>query len=152
MRPELFPHQAHLVEALGPEEVTLFLTTAPNTGRMHLPGGEDLVFGFIQRVLIRMQQDGHYRGRIFPKFDATYQRMFDYMDADGTVWVVRPGDGPGEVPNRLEWFRDQDLDDPEQAYFEVVEGADTAIVLAFLEALAHLKGKQKGAAPSEAAP
>lgn len=108
---------------------------ARGVGRAYLPGSEDLVFGFVQRVLVRLQQAGRPRGLLFPKFDAEYRRMFDYMDGEGGVWVLLAADVKADPA----WFTDHDAGDPEQAYFQVSEGAETRIVQAFLDALDELK-------------
>lgn len=139
---------AALRAALGDQAVDELLGAASAVGRAYLPGDEDLVFGFVQRALARLKQEGRNRGLLFPKYDQDYRRMFDYMDGDGAVWVLRPGDGPGEVPADPAWFTDHDAGDPERAYFQVAEGAETAIMLAFLEAVAALKLKASGSPPA----
>ena len=110
---------------------------ARQVGRAYLPGGEDLVYGFIQRVLVRSQQAGRPRGLLFPKFTPDYQRMFDYMDGEGGVWVLQAAD----VTIDPAWFAEHDAGDPEQTYFQVAEGAGGAIVQAFLDALDALKAR-----------
>jgi hypothetical protein len=137
--PALAGRIAALRPILGTEVVDDFLRAAAEVGRGYLPGDEDLVFGLLQRVLGRMQQGGRHYGRIFPKFDGHFNRYFDFCGPDGTIWVMRPGAGRGAVPHDPAWFRDLEAGDPERAYYEVVPGAATAIVVAFLEAWASLR-------------
>ena len=140
------PTLARLAEdvgrSLGREVVDDFLFGARLAGTSYLPGDEDLVFGFMQRVLARLKQEGRNRGLLFPKLDAEYRRLFDYMGPDGTIWVLRPGDGHGEVPNRPEWFHAHDAGDPDRPYFGLNPGAELAIPLAFLAAWAALRDRQ----------
>lgn len=136
--PSLARRAASLRDTLGPEVVDDFLAAAATVGRSFLPGDEDLVFGFVQRMLARLKQAGRNRGLLYPKFDAHYNRMFDYMDADGAIWVLRPGEGRGEVPHRPGWFVEHDAGDPERQYYGLTPGAELAIALAFLEAWADL--------------
>jgi hypothetical protein len=118
------------------------LAAARAVGRAYLPGDEDLAFGFVQRALVHLQQAGRPRGLLFPKFDAEYRRMFDYMDGEGTVWVLCAAD----VAVDPAWFVDHDAGDPERPYFQVAEGAETRIVQAFLDALAALKASRSSQA------
>lgn len=136
-RAETLRHQ------IGEEVVEDFLSAASAVGRTYLPGDEDLVFGFLQRMLTRLKQEGRNRGLLFPKLDATYNRMFDYMDADGSIWVLRPGSGEGEVPHRPSWFLEHDAGDPERLYFGLAPGAELEISLAFLEAWATLRQRRE---------
>ncbi len=140
--PALAGRAETLRRTLGAEVVDDFLAAAAMVGSAYLPGDEDLVFGFVQRMLARLKLAGRNRGLLYPKFDAHYNRMFDYMDADGAIWVLRPGDGPGEVPNRPSWFHEHDAGDPERRYFGLVPGAELAIALAFLAAWADLRARQ----------
>lgn len=137
--PDLPPARdlASLRRALGAELVDDLVAGADAAGTQFLPGDEDLAFGFLQRVLARLKQDGRNRGLLFPKYDADYRRLFDYMDADGAIWVLRP-EALGVDPA---WFREQEVGDPERTYHELAPGAARAIVAAFLQALADLKAR-----------
>lgn len=140
--PSLVGRAESLGRTLGREVVDDFLAAAHLVGRTYLPGDEDLVFGFVQRLLTRLKLEGRNRGLLFPKYDAEYNRLFDYMDADGTVWVLRHGDGPGEVPEGRAWFHEHDAGDPERPYFGLEPGAELEIPLAFLEAWAALRARR----------
>lgn len=140
--PSLAGRAEALRRSLGVEVVDDFLSAAASVGRSYLPGDEDLVFGFVQRMLARLKQADRNRGLLYPKFDAHYNRMFDYMDADGSIWVLRPGDGPGEVPHEPGWFHEHDAGDPERRYFGLTPGAEHEIALAFLAAWADLRARQ----------
>lgn len=123
-----------LRERFGGTLVDDFLMAGGQVGRSYLSGDEDLVFGFLQRVLAHLRiQDKRY-GLIFPKIDRAYRRMFDYFDGDGRIFVIYPGtDGPDMLPVLPEWTRD--LGD----YHEIPEEYAADIVLAFLEVYAHLR-------------
>lgn len=131
------PDETALRARLGDALVDDFLFAAEAVGQAYLPGDEDLVFGFVQRMLARLKQEGRNRGLLFPKFDADYNRLFDYFDPDGTIWVIRAA----QVPCQPGWFVDHDAGDPERAYFGLTPGASTAIAHAFLAALAALKAR-----------
>ncbi|MEB3197760.1 MAG: hypothetical protein VKP62_11205 [Candidatus Sericytochromatia bacterium] len=119
-----------------------FLDAAHQVGRTHLPGTDQPVFAFIQRVLARLSQAGEGQGLLFPKQDGlTYAPFFDYCDAQGNIWVLREGPSPGAVPFLAHWFREVDLGDPEMTYFELNDGAEREVALAFLEALHHVMAK-----------
>ena len=118
-----------LKRALGADLVDDFLAAAGQVGRSYMVGDEDLVFGFLQRVLAQLKRDDKNYGLVFPKYDERFRRMYDYFDGGGRIVVIRPGDDMAIDPA---WTR------PREGYFEVAEGAETAIVLAFLEAYARL--------------
>ncbi|MDB5096285.1 MAG: hypothetical protein JWM80_706 [Cyanobacteria bacterium RYN_339] len=118
-----------LRERLGVALVQDFLAAAGQVGRSYMVGDEDLVFGFLQRVLAHLKRDDKNYGLIFPKFDERYKRMYDYFDGGGRIVVIRPGEDLVIDPA---WTR------PKEGYFEVTEGAETQIVLAFLAAYARL--------------
>lgn len=126
-----------LRRSLGADLVDDLVFGAEAAGTQFLPGDEDLTFGFLQRVLTRLKREGRNRGLLFPKVDGEFRRYFDYMDADGAIWVVWPH-AVGVDPA---WFREQEVGDPERTYHELAPGAAPAIVAGFLRALADLKGR-----------
>jgi hypothetical protein len=114
---------------LGAGLVDDFLAAAGQVGRSYMAGDEDLVFGFLQRVLAQLKREDKNYGLIFPKFDERFKRMYDYFDGGGRIVVIRPGE---DLPIDPAWTR------PVEGYFEVAEGAERAIVLTFLAAYARL--------------
>lgn len=118
-----------LRSTLGADLVADFLSAAGQVGRSYMVGDEDLVFGFLQRVLAQLKRDDKNYGLIFPKYDERFRRMYDYFDGGGRIVVIRPGEDMAIDPA---WTR------PMEGYFEVAEGAETAIVAAFLAAYARL--------------
>jgi hypothetical protein len=139
--PDTPPDQlAPLREALGAPFVEAMLEGARAAGVARLPGNEDPVFGFVQRVLTQLDHAGRGLGLIFPKRDgATYEPLFDFCDASGAIWVLRKGKGRGCVKEEPGWLVELDLGDPEMTYFALQPGAAEAIAIAFMQALASLR-------------
>ncbi|MEB3222576.1 MAG: hypothetical protein VKS61_10905 [Candidatus Sericytochromatia bacterium] len=131
---------APLREVLGATLVDAVLEGAGHVGGARLPGNEDPVFGFLQRILTRLDREGRGVGLLFPKRDGlTYEPFFDFCDATGTIWVLRRGPGRGGVDVDAGWLTECDLGDPEMAYYELRPGAAEAIAGRFLAALASLR-------------
>lgn len=123
-----------LRDRLGDRLVDDFLAAASEVGRSYLTGDEDLVFGFLQRVLAHLRNSGRNYGLIFPKRDRHYRPMFDYFDGDGRIFVIYPGAGsPDQLPIEPAWVV------PVESYYEVSERATREIALAFLRVYAHLR-------------
>ena len=132
--------ESSLRTRLGDRLVDDFLNASGVVGRSYLSGDEDLVFGFIQRVLAHLRIQGTNYGLIFPKRDETYQPMFDYFDGDGRIFVIYPGDdGPDKLPISADWVHSMG------EYFEVPEAKTREIVWAFLAVYAHLRFDHEGA-------
>jgi hypothetical protein len=132
--------EARLRQQLGDPHVDAFLGAAKLVGRSYLSGDEDLVFGFIQRVLVHLRNAGTGYGLIFPKLDQAYRRLFDYFDGDGRIFVIYPGsDRPDMLPIDPSWV--VSLGD----YYEVPEDKAPEIILAFLSVYAHMLGVQANA-------
>lgn len=129
---------ARLRERLGAEKVDAVLQAADAVGASYLPGDQNRTFGLIQRVLVHLKNRDHNLGMIFPKTDAQYRPFFDYNDGTGRIFVIEPGDGPGQLAMRDDWFREMDLGQSDITYYEVVPGRQVEIMLAFLEAYAQL--------------
>ncbi|MEB3329988.1 MAG: hypothetical protein VKQ33_12210 [Candidatus Sericytochromatia bacterium] len=125
---------------LGASFVEALLDGARAAGGARLPGNEDPVFGFLQRVLTHLDRAGRGVGLLFPKRDAlTYEPFFDFCDAAGAIWVLRKGEGRGGLLEEPGWLLEEDLGDPEMTYFTLRPGAAEAIAVRFLEALASLR-------------
>lgn len=117
-----------------------FVQAGHAVGQTHLPGNEHPLFGFLQRILVRLQHQGIAAGLIFPKVDGrTFEPVFDYCDADGTIWVLRIGEDPGEVKYQRAWFVEEDLGDPDMTYYRIAPEAVQQALDAFLNALSELK-------------
>jgi hypothetical protein len=131
--------EAQLRRQLGDAHVDAFLGAAGLVGRSYLSGDEDLVFGFIQRVLAHLRNQGTSYGLIFPKFDQAYRRLFDYFDGEGRIFVIYPGcDGPDMLCIDSAWVV------PMGDYYEVPEAQAPNIMLAFLAVYAHLRFNHTG--------
>lgn len=138
--PEWTPRVEALRARLGAERVDEWLVATHAVGTASLPGDEDLAFGFVQRVLMHLKNHRDRNcGMLFPKVDAEYRRFFDYFDGDGRIFLIFPGDGPDQMRYDPAWFRPMDLGFGYEQYYEVVPGAELAIVVAFLEAYAALQ-------------
>ncbi|MEB3283906.1 MAG: hypothetical protein VKN33_01285 [Candidatus Sericytochromatia bacterium] len=125
-----------------------FLSAGHRVGHSHLPGNEHPLFGFLQRVLVHLNQQGISAGLLFPKIDGrSYEPIFDYVDTDGTIWVLRVGPEPGQVRYLPEWFIEEDLGDPEMTYYRATPESVPKILASFLDSLMFLRKKQLTSLP-----
>ena len=136
----MLPNEAHVRAQLGDELVDDFLHAAHEVGRAYLTSDESLVFGFIQRVLLHMRNQGRNRGLLFPKLDERYRPMFDYFDGEDRIAVITVDDMPLDPA----WIAER------EGYFEVPLEQARPILLAFLTAYVNLRVRSAGAPPRQA--
>lgn len=134
----LSDRQNALRAQLGPERVDALLEAAGLVGASYLPGEEDPVFGFLQRILIHLKNQDRNQGMLFPKTDEEYKRFYDYFDGEGRIMKIEPGAGMAVDPGWVRLMPDLPADHP---FYEVAPGAGPAIVTAFLEAYAVLRAR-----------
>ena len=126
---------------LGDRRVDAMLEAAHATAGSYLPEEHHPAFGFLQRALIHLKNSGRNCGLIFPKVDITYTRFIDYFDGEDRIFVIYPGDGPGQMRLDQGWLRPSPESHPDCAFWEVVPGMETELMLSFLEAYAELRAR-----------
>lgn len=133
---------ARLTTQLGAGRVEAMLEAARATAGAYLPGEHHPAFGFIQRALIHLKNDGRNCGLIFPKVDGHYQKFIDYFDGEDRIFVIYPGsDAPDRIRLDESWLRESPQSHPDCPFFEVVPGCEVELMLSFLEAYAHMRGQ-----------
>lgn len=136
---------ARLKAQLGATRVEAMLEAARATAGSYLPGEHHPAFGFIQRALIHLKNEGRNCGLIFPKVDGTYQRFIDYFDGEDRIFVIYPGDAPDQIRLDPNWLRESPLSHPDCTFYEVVPGMEIPLMLAFMEAYAVMRAEAESA-------